>query len=160
MERHEMAGCLNKIKRIFDRFVVSEEMLELWQKLVGQHYSEAEFQKGLEQYLAGEDRTPTIASIRKILESRYGQRQNTQAEMPKVVSKPSEIDYCMDMLGAAEVNRRIRALLKAPASAPTVLSLLKQKGWIPEYRKLLAEMVAEAREVEQRFGNNQQGGWL
>lgn len=160
MERHEMAGCMNKIKRIFERFVVSEEMLELWQKLIGQHYTEAEFQKALEQYLATEDRTPTIASMRKILESRYGQRRHAEGEMPKVVERKTEMDFCLDVLGAGEVNRRLRSLLGAPASAPTVLSLLKQKGWIPKYRALLAEMVEESKEVQARFGGNLQGGLL
>jgi hypothetical protein len=157
MERTELASCINRMKRIFERLAVTDETVELWYKLIGRHYTKSEFDGAFEQYLASEDRTPSIASIKKILESRHGHRIAASGEGPKVNIKPTKIDICLDVLGVQEVNRRLATLIDGPATTRTVLSLVGQRGWAPKYRALLDEMYQDALLVKRHFNSEGQG---
>lgn len=147
MERTELAAVLNKAKRMYDRLKLSDEAFELWYKLLGKKYSQAEFDLAIEQHMADCEYTPTIAAVKKILVSKFGERSVTESNGPKIAAPQSEIDFCMDVLGAKYVNDRIAALVPGPKTTSHVLKLCRQPGWIPRYRVLLKELVEEANTI-------------
>jgi len=156
VDTYETTKALEGIKELFPRFSLSNSSVSAWHRLICQYCTAEEFKAALDKQLVSSDSIPGMFSMRGHIAAVKAEGKAKTGKLAEYVDRseyraPSDMEFCLNNLGAAYVNRQLTSIIKGPqtgqAAIKTVLALCRQKNWVPAYKKLMERLVAEAMQV-------------
>jgi hypothetical protein len=161
MNKQELIDFVREMRELYPFLEVNPTSLKYWYDAY--HTRSVSDMKGaLKRWTTHGKGTPTIEGIKTMLDAlgknafQGNQRKGGSFQLPdgyELAPEPEkDIDYVMRILGVQRVTREICNLVNLPPSGPTVFKLLSRADWIPAYKKLLDDLVAEAVTTETGTG--------
>lgn len=144
------------IKEAFPRFSNSNSEVATWHRLVCQYCTLDEFREAFDKARLSSDSMPGMHSMRAHIQAVKSEAYSKGKALPPTVNRaeykpPTEMEFCLQHLGAAYVNKRLAGIVTTPPkgknAGSALFALFKDREWIPKYKALMEILVGEAMNV-------------